>query len=137
MSENGDSGLKSGGYKETLSGRGGAVIMASLAGLAWLAGGSDLQGGPYKENVAKALAFVKENLHKPGRFASERKPGEPSWDQSNWPLAHAGLFLGELHARAADPSLKTELQKIVDQLAKNQVPSGGISGRQVSIRAPQ
>jgi len=113
-----------GGFKETLSGSGGAVVMTSLAGLAWLAGGSDLQGGPHKDNVTGAFEFVTKTIHQPSRFG-EAKPGEPSWDQSNWALVHAALFLGELHDRTGDPRVVSELQKIADRICANQVPSGG------------
>jgi len=116
---------KDGGYEETLSGRGGAVIQACLAGLCYLANEKDPRQGPLAPAIRKAAAFVRENVFATDRFASERKPGEPSWDQSNWPLAHAAIFLGELHGRTGDPDLVKTLQRIADQLSKNQVQSGG------------
>jgi hypothetical protein len=114
-----------GGYPATLSGQTGAVVMASLAGLAWLGAGSDLEHGPYRENVEKALDFVvrqTEDLDA-GGFAG--RMGGASMNQTNWGYAHAAIFLGELQSRGRDPRIAVALRRSAEALAKTQEPSGG------------
>jgi hypothetical protein len=47
-----------GGFPQTLSGTNGSVCQASLAGLLWLATGSDLKKGPYADRLRSAVTFV-------------------------------------------------------------------------------
>ncbi|MEM7516666.1 MAG: PDZ domain-containing protein, partial [Planctomycetota bacterium] len=71
-----------GGFKQTLSGVNGAVIQTCVAGLAWIAGGSNLESGDYAENLTTAVSFVRNNLdNMGGRSPSE---GGANWNQSNW-----------------------------------------------------
>jgi hypothetical protein len=120
-----------GGFAETLSGRNGAVVMASLAGLAWLAAGSDLEQGPYREQVEKAAAFVAEGAGETSRLppgargGSDRASRMQGMDQSNWGWAHAAIFLGELEARSPAPKIRAALQRCGETLATQQEPSGG------------
>ncbi len=111
-----------GGFKETLSGRNGAVVQASMAGLAWLAGGSDLVKGPHADNVKRAAAFVRANA---GQDTSEGFPGGANWNQSNWGVAHAAIFLGELQSRSPDDEVAAALRSLGDDLAKRQETTGG------------
>lgn len=116
--------LEDGGYPQTLSGRNGAVCATSVAGLAWLAGGSSLDEGPYAENLAGARAFVESFVAEPtSGFGGS--PGEANWDQTNWGLAHAAIFLGELHDRSPSDGLRATLQSCADQLVARQEQSGG------------
>lgn len=110
-----------GGFAETLSGKNGAVVQASMAGLAWLAAGSDLTQGPYAENVKKAAAFVRANA----MTASAAPTGGANWDQSNWGVAHGAIFLGELQARSPDAEVLASLTAFAADLAKRQETSGG------------
>lgn len=110
-----------GGFAETLSGKNGAVVQASMAGLAWLAAGSDLAQGPYAENVRKAAAFVRANA----MAASAAPTGGANWDQSNWGVAHGAIFLGELQARSPDAEVLASLKALAADLAKRQETSGG------------
>jgi len=115
-----------GGYGQTLSGMNGAVVQTALAGLAWLAGGSDLKSGPYKDNVARAATFVAANagnrMTMPGAVGGR---GGANWDQTNWGYAHAAIFLGELHARSPDPEVKRALIACGQAIAERQEGTGG------------
>ncbi len=112
-----------GGFPETLSGRNGAVVQASVAGLAWLAGGSDASRGRHAAEIAKAVKFVTTNVQLPDRdFGSQ--PGV-SWDQTTWGYAHAAIFLGELCVRSPSPKLRAQLRSVVEVLLARQEPGGG------------
>jgi hypothetical protein len=115
---------RGGGFRETLSGPNGAVVQTSLAGLAWLAGGSDLEQGPHKDNVARAVEFVTATVGVRGGLAG-RGEGGPSWDQTNWGYAHAAIFLGELHARTPTDEVRDALVEYGRILAERQEASGG------------
>lgn len=120
----------SGGYTETLSGANGAVVQTSLAGLAWLAEGSDLTQGDFKDNIASAVEFVVANVGVGGGFGgrgggtSDADAG-PSWDQTNWGYAHAAIFLGELYQRSPTDPVKEVLIECGRTLAERQEKSGG------------
>ena len=113
---------ETGGFPQTLSGENGAVVQTCMAGLVWLATGSDLKKGPYADRLRKAADFV-------GMTAGVDSGGSPqpgvNWSQVNWGLAHAGIFLGELQARSPDDGVAAALVKCGDALAKNQETSGG------------
>lgn len=119
-----------GGFSETLSGTNGAVVQTACAGLVWLSGGSDLEQGPYKDNVTRAVAFIRERMGKSsmpdtgGGYAHEAA-GRPSWNQWNWGYAHAAIFLGELHARTPNDELRATLHETARVLCANQEDSGG------------
>ena len=114
-----------GGYVETLSGKNGAVVQAALAGLAWLGAGSDLESGPYSANVRLAAAWVGKNVRDLDGEIPGREPGGPSWNQSNWGVAHAAIFLGELHARTPDRQVLDDLTWCAQRLVDTQEKSGG------------
>lgn len=128
-----DAGLKwlaerqesGGGFRQTLSGANGAVVQTSLAGLAWLAGGSDLKAGPYKDNVDGAFRYVSGHLGRMGSRIGTSDAGGPSWDQSNWGYAHAAIFLGELYHRSPNDDVKQALLDCGKTLAERQEASGG------------
>ncbi len=116
----------SGGYAETLSGVNGAVVQTALAGLAWIAGGSTHTQGPYKDNLARAVTFVIDHVGKrPSMVGGEGMRGGNNWNQTNWGVAHAAIFLGELHAHQPDPKLKRALLDLGTSLAERQEQSGG------------
>lgn len=123
----------SGGFKETLSGVNGAVVQTAMAGLAWIAGGSTQTKGPYKDNVAGAVRFVIENVGQRPSMGGGMRPsrdgggmrGGSNWNQTNWGVAHAAIFLGELHAHEPDPKLKRALIDLGTSLAERQEQSGG------------
>lgn len=113
-----------GGFPQTSSGQNGAVVWASLAGLAWISGGSKLNGGKHAKNVREAYDFVTRYLYTKNPLAGMRPDGR-NWDQTTWAFGHAGIFLGELCAAQKSRKVKAELQKIVDELARRQEVSGG------------
>ena len=111
-----------GGFRETLSGTNGAVVQASIAGLAWLGGGSDLQSGPYKDHVRGAAQFVMRYVD-----AADMAPGRggSNWNQTNWGYVHAAIFLGELQARSPSGAVKRQLEQVAAEILKRQEASGG------------
>ncbi|MCA8980849.1 MAG: PDZ domain-containing protein [Planctomycetes bacterium] len=110
-----------GGFAQTLSGTTGAVVQTSLAGLAWIAGGSNLEAGPDHEAIAKARDFLRANL-----TAMKSSMGDGgNWNQENWGWAHAAIFLGELYEHSPSPELLAELQNCADHLVEYQESSGG------------
>jgi hypothetical protein len=115
-----------GGFAETLSGNNGAVVQTALAGLCWLADGSDLENGRYSENVAKAAEFVAQNAGRAGAMggAMSERAGA-NWDQTNWGLAHGAIFLGELYQRTPTEEMQSTLLEFGKQLAERQEESGG------------
>ena len=110
-----------GGYDETLGGMNGAVVQTCLAGLAWIGGGSSLQKGKYKGNLASAQSFVLRGVETPDAM---RGGDGANWDQTTWAYAHAAIFLGEL-AIASGKKAGPELQKVADTLCARQEVSGG------------
>jgi len=116
-----------GGYPQTLSGLNGAVVLTSLAGLAWLGAGNDLENGPYKENVQRAAEWVAKSVRDLGGELGmgQRQPGGPSWNQSNWGYAHAAVFLGELHKRTPSRNVLDALFYCAKRLVETQEQSGG------------
>ncbi|MEZ5979776.1 MAG: DUF6288 domain-containing protein [Planctomycetota bacterium] len=115
-----------GGLAAGLSGENGRVVATSLAGLAWIAGGSDLESGPYKEQVADAFTYVNGRMGALGANPLPKPdPGQPNWDQSNWAVVYAGIFLGELQAHTPNDAAKDTLGWIAKTLAERQERSGG------------
>lgn len=114
--------LSTGGFEETLGGSNGAVVMTSLAGLAWIAGGSSLKRGAHKKNLQQAVDFVVANT---GKRSGLLGGDGANWDQTTWAFAHAGIFLGELHKASPKKELADELQKIATELCARQEASGG------------
>ncbi|HYC77366.1 MAG TPA: DUF6288 domain-containing protein [Planctomycetota bacterium] len=114
-----------GGFPQTLGGSTGAVVQASVAGLAWIAVGGAERQSPHREAVDRAAKWVAKTVDAPDPFAGRRPQGGANWNQENWAWAHAALFLGELHQRAPSAQLKADLQRCADALTKNQEGGGG------------
>lgn len=116
-----------GGFPETLSAKNGAVVQACVAGLAWLAGGSDLTKGPHAANVKKAVGFIEGNVgvDAMGGKTAGIDGGGANWNQTNWGFAHAAIFLGELQSRSPTNAVGALLRKYADTLAQRQEASGG------------
>lgn len=113
-----------GGFRETLSGKNGAVVLTSMAGLAWIAGGSSLDEGPHAEQLARAVEFVTANV---GAQSSLGGGSGANWNQENWGWVHAGIFLGELHRVSPREDLVTALARVVEALQSKQEASGGFA----------
>jgi hypothetical protein len=95
-----------------------------MAGLAWLAGGSDLKKGPFSENLRKAVEFVAASAGAESGL-DIGSAGSANWRQTNWGWCHAAIFLGELHARSPDPNVLDALKRCADEIAKSQESTGG------------
>ena len=115
-----------GGFRATLGGINGQVVNTCLAGLAWLAGGSTLDGGANQENLQKARDYVMGALGKPDGFG-KAGAGDANWDQTNWRYAYAGIFLGELAQQSKDEALHQVVQEIATTLCARQEASGGFA----------
>jgi hypothetical protein len=112
-----------GGFRSTLSGTNGAIVQTALAGLAWLCA-CDAEGeGPHAEAVQKARDFVLRHLY--DEDSGPGREGGPNWNQTNWGLVHAGIFLGELALRRPGPLLESELRRIAAEIGRRQEASGG------------
>jgi hypothetical protein len=93
-----------------------------VAGLSWLATGSDLSKGPYAPNIKRAFDFVAGNVAVPGMSGP---PGGANWDQTNWGWVHAAIFLGELYVRSPDDEVRALLVRAGEEISKRQEKSGG------------
>lgn len=113
-----------GGFPQTLSGLNGALVQASMAGLAWIAGGSSLTEGPHAQNLARAVAFVSANV---GAESAVPSSSDANWNQENWGWVHVGLFVGELYRSSPTEELKALLHRVAGALQKNQERSGGFA----------
>ena len=116
---------QAGEFSATLSGLNGAVVQTSVAGLAWIGAGSDLKGGPHQDNLRRAADWLVGNIEGFRNETAARAAGGPSWNQSNWGLAHAAIFLGELRARTPERGIEKALHFAAGQLVENQERSGG------------
>lgn len=114
-----------GGFKQTLSGKNGAVVQTAMAGLAWLGGGSDLEHGPYKDNLMGAAEWLAANVTQLGDGKAGERGTKASWSQSNWGYAHAAIFLGELNARTPSRAVLQTLHYCARRLVETQEASGG------------
>jgi len=114
-----------GGFAETLSGRNGAVVQTALAGLAWVGAGSDLEQGPYKDNLMRAVSWLAKAVQDTSSPLGRTRPGAPSRNQWNWGWAHAAIFFGELHKRTPHPAAKEGLVFCATRLIETQEQSGG------------
>lgn len=116
-----------GGMPAGLSGETGRVVNASLAGMAWICGGT-VPGdeSAFDENLAGAIDFVCGRMEAlAGQDLPSPEPGAPNWNQSNWGLVYAGMFLGEVHAVAPSDRVKDVLAFIASDLVRRQERSGG------------
>jgi Family of unknown function (DUF6288)/PDZ domain len=116
--------LESGGFRETLSGANGAVVLTCMAGLAWIAGGSTLEAGPHAEQLAKAVEFVDANVGAASQLSAQ---SGSNWNQENWGWVHAGIFLGELAQVSPRSEQVQSLQGVIEALHENQESSGGFA----------
>lgn len=112
------------------------VVITSLAGLAFLGTGSTLDEGEYAPQIQGCLKFIQENVLETERnpFSNagegtsqiQNNPGRrDNWNQENWALSYAPLFLAELYKRSAKPEIFALMKQIADRLLQNQETSGG------------
>jgi hypothetical protein len=107
-----------------LGGKTGKVVVTSLGGLAFLAAGvSPAKGSP----VDKAAGYVltragKEEASPFGRMGGG---GGGNWNQVNWELSYALMFMAEMARKTKRPEYKAKCQELVKILEINQEASGG------------
>lgn len=111
-----------GGYPATLCGKNGQVVQTSLAGLAFLAAGSSPRRGPHKAQIQAALRFVQSHL-----LAPEAIDQGAAWDQTNWALVYAILFVSECQVRSRQRRLQKFLAEHTELLCRRQQASGGFA----------
>src|SRR5436309_11528077 len=101
-SQNADGSFGSGTYR-------GNIAVTSLAGLAFMAGGSSPGRGPYGAQIEKALAYVMENTSPSGFIAVAAS-------STHGPMYSHGfgtLFLAEAYGMTHRPAIREKLQKAV------------------------
>jgi hypothetical protein len=111
--------MNSGGYGYYPS------VMSSLAGMAFMAGGSTPESGPYSRNVSKAMNYILRHVAEAsndGLIASDME------SQSMYGHGFSMLFLAQCYGMDLSPEyearLKTALEKAVQITAKAQSDLG-------------
>jgi hypothetical protein len=113
------------------SGYDGSVVVYSTAGLAFLASGSTLTAGPYKDELSACAKFVMAKTGAKDKFLEGFKiPGRSKFnmDQAVWGYAHSTIFLANLHRSAKSNDRKQilpVLSRFADALVKAQTARGG------------
>ncbi|MBI4566231.1 MAG: terpene cyclase/mutase family protein [Planctomycetes bacterium] len=109
------------------------VAFTSLAGLAFMAGGSTPTRGPYSENVYKALDFIMRCVSRQGYINEGGAGGHREMGGSGMHgHGYALLFLaelygmcGELQGELANEGIKDVIQRAVKVTEFSQDPNGG------------
>mgnify|MGYP001052966354 FL=1 len=99
----------------------GNIAVTSLAGLAFMAGGSSPGRGPYGANVDKALTYVMDNTSPAGFIAVAAA-------STHGPMYSHGfgtLFLAEAYGMTRRPEIREKLQKAVRLIIDTQNNEGG------------
>lgn len=102
-----------------------AIATAALSGLAWIGSGKK----KYAKNIAKVADFIMDKAGKERdmsgfRSASSSK-NKANWNQTNWSLCYAAIFLSEYQGQKKRAAVKRRLQEIVNKIQENQEASGG------------
>ncbi|MEK7485480.1 MAG: DUF6288 domain-containing protein [Planctomycetota bacterium] len=114
------------------------IVITSLTGLAFLGTGSTYDSGDYAEPIQKCVTFIEANIFSTNRIPGLNPTGEGSqvlqasssmgrdnWNQENWALSYAPIFLCELYKRSPRPEILALLKQIGVKLLQNQETSGG------------
>ncbi|WP_337174778.1 prenyltransferase/squalene oxidase repeat-containing protein [Paludisphaera sp.] len=99
----------------------GNIAVTSLAGLAFMAGGSSPGRGPYGAHVDKALAYVMANTSPAGFIAV----AAASTHGPMYSHGFGALFLAEAYGMTRRPELREKLQKAVRLIIDTQNHEGG------------
>jgi hypothetical protein len=99
----------------------GNIAVTSLAGLAFMAGGSSPGRGPYGANVDKALAYIMANTSPAGFIAV----AAASTHGPMYSHGFGALFLAEAYGMTRRPELREKLQKAVRLIIDTQNHEGG------------
>jgi hypothetical protein len=109
-----DGSFGSGGYSRN-------VAVCGLAGMAFMAGGSTPDRGPYGEQVSRCVAFILENAQDSGFIDV---PGS----SSHGPMyghGFATLFLAEAYGMSMRSDIREKLAKAVELIVNTQNAEGG------------
>ncbi|MBI4568140.1 MAG: hypothetical protein HY719_07060 [Planctomycetes bacterium] len=124
-----DAQQSDGSYRNAtnLGGNDARVVMSSLAGLCFIGAGNTPTRGPYAQNVQKCMEYVLKTVgqKEAGGFGGMGGMGGGNWNQENWQLAYAPIFLSELAHHHQDTRLLGKVKEIIDKLIANQEASGG------------
>ncbi len=113
-SQNADGSFGSGTYR-------GNIAVTSLAGLAFMSGGSSPGRGPYGVQIEKALAYVMENTSPSGFIAV----ASSSTHGPMYSHGFGALFLAEAYGMTHRPEIREKLQKAVRLIIDTQNNEGG------------
>jgi hypothetical protein len=97
------------------------IGITSLAGLAFLSQGSDLEQGKYKENIKNALEFILKQKQKKNGALSFGALGIHPCEET----ALAVIFLLEVYMRSPDERIKKKLEQAIRYVVRSQQRSGG------------
>lgn len=104
-----------GGWHTNMSGTNGRVVVTSFCALALKASGKV----EYQEKVKKAAAFVAKNIF------DRQADKDPKWNQTNWGVGIGTTFLCEFYSDTKEAEIKKVLEKMGQEIAERQEPSGG------------
>ncbi len=109
-----DGSYASGGYR-------GNVAICGLAGLAFMAGGSTPNRGPYGENVTRCVQYILAHTQESGFITA---PGA----ESHGPMyghGFATLFLAECYGMSPSDEVREKLSRAIDLIVNTQNDQGG------------
>jgi hypothetical protein len=98
------------------------TVMASLAGMAFLAHGDTPTRGPYAENIRRTEQFIIGNARPSGIITSPAEDGSRSMYGHGFSL----LFLSEVYGMETDPRTHDTLKKVIQNAIK--LTAAGQSG---------
>lgn len=100
------------------------VLETTLASLAFLAAGSDLERGDHRDPLRKAVRFLRGRVPPSGTIVVDRWRG-PDWQNYEvWYAGFLGLLFSELEARDPSPLQRSVLESVTARLVALQKPGG-------------
>jgi prenyltransferase beta subunit len=100
-----------GSWRNTRDGATYPVSMASLAGMAFLAGGNTTNRGPYAENVEKVLRYVLAQADpNTGIIAAGNENG-----RTMYPHGFAMLFLASAYGMESDEAVRARMKTVIEK----------------------
>ena len=117
-----------GSWRGTTDGSKFRVTIASLAGMAMLAGGNTSSRGPYAKNVKKAVRYVLSQADpETGIIARQGGTDESGWVM--YPHGFAMLFLASAYGMENDEAVREKMKSVIEKgielIASSQSTYGG------------
>ncbi|MEM9110710.1 MAG: prenyltransferase/squalene oxidase repeat-containing protein [Planctomycetota bacterium] len=104
------------------------VTIASLSGMAMLAGGNTTSRGPYASNVKKAVRFVLSQAD-PNTGIIARKGGQNEAGWIMYPHGFAMLFLSSAYGMESDEAVREKMRTVIEKgiklISSSQSAQGG------------